>query len=262
MGYTWLPCRLTKMTPLSAVVTTYNNADTLLRCLASTAGLVDELVIIDSFSNDATMEIAASYTSNIVQKPFEGFAAQKQFAVDSATHDWILLLDADEALSPALQAEISALKLHFLEAPGYRLRRREWLAWKSPIEKHGRWQHPWVKLTDHLRLFDRRVVKLSQHPVHAAPFTHLPAPILKNDLYHWGDAPFSRRRIKARAYASHYSSQKGNWKPVWKLLLAPVWAFFQDYLLRRGFMNPVLGFTAALHSAYACYLKYRNQLRF
>jgi len=184
--------------------------------------------------------------------------------VDLAEHHWVLLLDADEAINEALQTELLQLKQTTLIQPGYRLMRREWLAWKTPIEKHGRWQHRWVKRTDHLRLFDRRIVHLSDHPVHAAPFSTLPTPALKNDLLHWGDAPFSYRRDKARRYAKMQAQpmiHKAAWMIYTKCLFAPIWAFIQDYWIRRGFMNPALGLVAALHSGYASYLKYKDQLK-
>ena len=86
--------------PLSVVVTTFNNAATLERCLASVAW-ADDIVVLDSGSTDATLEIAAKYKARIFSEPFKGYAAQKQSAIDKAAHDWVLLLDADEALTEA-----------------------------------------------------------------------------------------------------------------------------------------------------------------
>lgn len=248
------------MPAISAVITTYNNAATLQRCLISAAAVADEVLVLDSFSDDATVQIATDCNAHVVQETFRGYGPQKKRAVDLAKHDWVLLLDADEELSEALQAEILTLE-NRLEPPGYRLQRREWLAWKTPIEQHGRWQHPWVKKTDHLRLFDRRIAQLSEHPVHAAPHSKQPALLLKNDLLHWGDAPFQHRREKARQYARLGAGIGSRWQAVIKLPFAPLWAFFQDYFLRRGFMNPWLGLAAAMHSAYASFLKYWYRLK-
>ncbi len=247
------------MSSLSVVITTYNNAATLARCLASVVSLADELLVLDSFSTDNTEQIASQYKARFIQEAFRGYGPQKQFAVDLAKHDWILLLDADEALSHQLQTEIQLIKPQLqpqLRLPGFRLRRREWLAWREPIERYGRWQHCQVKRTDHLRLFDRRVVKLSDHPVHAAPVSHSPTPLLKHDLLHWGDAPFHHRQEKARRYAELGAHIGSRWFAMPKLILAPAWAFVQDYFLRRGFLNPLLGLVAASHSAYASFLKY------
>lgn len=250
------------MSSLSVVITTYNNASTLARCLASVVSLADELLVLDSFSTDSTEQIARHCGARFVQENFRGYGAQKQRAVDLAKHDWVLLLDADEALGHQLQTEINSLKTQLqCQSPGFRLPRWEWLAWREPIEQYGRWQHSKVKRTDHLRLFDRRVVKLSVHPVHAAPICDSPTPLLKHDLLHWGDAPFSHRREKARRYAELGANLGSRWMAIPKLILAPMWAFIQDYFLRRGFLNPLLGLVAAGHSAYASFLKYWWRVR-
>ncbi len=249
------------MTPLSAVITTFNNAGTLPRCLDSVRELADDLVVVDSHSTDSSTAIAVDHQARLIRQAFLGYGPQKQLAVDLAQHDWVLLLDADEALSAALQQEIRTLKQQGFSGPGYRFGRREWLAWREPVSRHGRWQHPWVRLTDHLRLFDRRLVRLSEHPVHAAPATSLATPLLKYPLLHWGDAPFRRRREKARRYAELSALSTTSWRAYPKLLLAPPWALLQDYILRRGCMNPWLGLMAAGHSAYASFLKYWYRLR-
>lgn len=243
------------MPAISAVITTFSNSATLERCLQSVEALADEVLVLDSFSEDDTVNIAERARARVIQETFRGYGAQKQRAVDLAENDWVLLLDADEALSDTLQTELLSIK-PVLQSPGYRLRRREWLAWKKPILRHGRWQNAWVKRTDHLRLFDRHAARLSQHPVHAAPVTDQNAPLLQYDLLHWGDAPFQHRRQKARRYAELGMEQGSRLSAVLKLLPAPIWAFIQDYFLRRGFMNPLLGLMAALHSAYASWLKY------
>ena len=241
---------------LSAVVTTFNNADTLKRCLQSAAELADEIVVLDSYSDDASLTIASDFSAKIHQQTFQGFGAQKTAAICLASNDWILLLDADEALSAALQEEIAALKSSGFKAPGYRLRRREWLANKKPITEHGRWQHRWVKLTDHLRLFHRQQIEFTSHPVHAAPYSSAATELLQADLLHWGDAPFSRRLEKAYRYASLYSVTKS--RNTWiKPYFAPVWAFIQDFFIRRYFFDSYLGFHAAKCSFWSSYWKYK-----
>ncbi len=91
--------------PLSVVVTTLDNAATLERCLAGVAW-ADEIVVLDSGSTDATLEIARKYDARIFSEPFRGYSAQKQAAIDKASHDWVLLLDADEALGDGARAVI------------------------------------------------------------------------------------------------------------------------------------------------------------
>src|SRR5262249_1372355 len=86
--------------PLSLVVTTFNNAATLDRCLRS-AAFAEDIVVLDSGSTDATVEIAEKHDARIFREPFKDYATQKQSAIDKAAHAWVLLLDADEALTPA-----------------------------------------------------------------------------------------------------------------------------------------------------------------
>jgi len=253
---------LRKSCGLSAVITSFNNAATLDRCLASVA-FADEILLLDSFSDDASVTIAESHHAVIAQQRFAGFGPQKQRAVDLALHDWILLLDADEALTAPAQAEISALRdQQQLNAAGYRLRRREWLAWKEPIEQHGRWQGPLVRLTDHLRLFDRRLVRLSQHPVHAAPKAAAATPLLRHELLHWGDAPFARRLAKQRHYAQMLAvdgQQRRHCTTALKRALSPGMALLRDLVLRRNLLDGPLGWRAAWCSAQASSIKAKAQ---
>lgn len=252
------------MSRLSVVVTTFNNADTIGRCLSSIAGLADDLLVLDSFSTDSTVAIASTGQARIEQQAFAGFGPQKQRAIALAAHDWVLLLDADEALSPALLEHLKKLKKAGFNGAGYRLRRREWLARKTPLESHGRWQRRGVKLTDHLRLFARNQIRFSDHPVHAAPLSHQPTPLLSPELLHWGDAPFSRRRQKARDYATLNARHGKNNPTVWlhvKQWLSPAWAFLQDYFLRRYYLDGLLGLEAAYCSAYARWMHYRALLK-
>jgi len=243
---------------LSAVITSYNNAATLDRCLASVA-FADEILLLDSFSDDASLEIAELHQAMIAQQRFAGFGPQKQRAVDLALHDWVLLLDADEALSAAAQTEIAAMRdQQQLQGAGYRLRRREWLAWREPIEQHGRWQGALVRLTDHLRLFDRRQVGLSVHPVHAAPVTTKYTPLLRHELLHWGDAPFARRLEKQRHYAQMLASAERpqvHYLAASKRLFSPTAALLRDLLLRRYLLDGALGWRAAWCSAQCSLVK-------
>ena len=144
--------------PLSVVVITFNNADTLERCLAA-ADWADEIVVLDSGSTDATVDIAARHGARIATHPFDDYGPQKQRAIDSASHDWILNLDADEVLSPGTR-EVIEEALIAPDVAGFRLPRRERMFWSV--------QHPKSWRNGHLRLFDRRRGRMNNVPVHAA----------------------------------------------------------------------------------------------
>ena len=115
---------------LSGVVTTFDNARTLEACLASLA-FCDEIVVLDSGSGDASREIAARHGARVFVEPFKGYGPQKQSALDKASHDWVLLLDADEEMTAAGRALIER-ELQAPRADGYRLARREWVFWRWP----------------------------------------------------------------------------------------------------------------------------------
>src|SRR6185369_1475252 len=113
--------------PLSVAVTTFNNAATLEQCLASVAW-ADDLVVLDSGSTDATVQIAAKYKARLFTEPFGDYAPQKQSAIDKAAHAWVLLLDADECLTEAARAPIERALVNPAVA-GFRLPRREQMFW-------------------------------------------------------------------------------------------------------------------------------------
>ena len=132
--------------PLSVVVITLNNAATLDACLSG-VDWADEIVVLDSGSSDATTAIAAHYGARIHAQPFAGYSAQKQAAIDLASHRWVLLLDSDESLD----ADAAACLQQALCEPahaGYQLWRREWQFW--------RWQSRRGRLNQYVRLFDRQ----------------------------------------------------------------------------------------------------------
>ena len=147
--------------PLSVVVTTFNNAATLEQCLASVAW-ADDLVVLDSGSTDATVEIATKYNARLFTEPFRDYAPQKQSAIDKAAHSWVLLLDADECLTEAARAPIERA-LANPSASGFRLPRREQMFWT--------FQHESSWTNAHLRLFDRR----RGHWEHSAPMVWPPS---------------------------------------------------------------------------------------
>ena len=144
---------------VSGVVTTLNNAATLDDCLASLS-FCDELVVLDSGSHDATLQIAGRHGARIAAQPFAGYGPQKQAAIDLASGEWILLLDADEHLADAGRAAIER-ELAAPRADGYRLPRQEWLFW--------RWPHPGTRANWQLRLFRKDRGRMNMVPVHAAP---------------------------------------------------------------------------------------------
>lgn len=240
-------------TPLSLVVTTLDNAATIGDCLTS-AGFVDQVLVLDSNSSDDTRVIAESLGAEVVSESFRGYGPQKARAVALAANDWVLLLDADETLSEQLATEIKALASSGFEADGYRLLREEWLYW--------RWPRDGTALTDHLRLFDRRTMTMGEHPVHAAPHIRGTVQTLRGRLRHHGQASLHEQVERVNAYTSDAADWNGEHRSFLKirLVLAPFAAFFREYIVRRQFLNGWAGLIAARVAAFHATLRYAKAI--
>lgn len=240
----------TNMPALSVVITTFNNADTLAACLAS-VGFADERLVLDSFSTDATVDIAREYGSEIHQHRFLGYGKQKQLAVNLAAHDWVLLLDADECLSPELGEEIQAVLRTTPTVNGFAIPRREQVFWKM--------SSPGVRLNKYLRLWDRRQGGLSTMPIHAAPQVSGEVGILTNPFFHYGELDIHVKVDKVNAYSTGLVKDKvarGRSANPWIMLVYPAWYFFRSFILKRGFLDGWAGFIASTVMAFYAFMKY------
>jgi glycosyltransferase involved in cell wall biosynthesis len=235
---------------LSAVLITRNAAAVLEPCLESLA-FADEIVIIDSGSNDGTVEIAERHRARVVQKEWLGFGRQKQFAVEQARNDWVLCLDADERVSPELAASIQAA-LAAPVSPVYRMPRRNrflgrWLA-------HGEGYPDWSP-----RLFNRMNARWSDDLVHEKVLFAVTPGTLQGDLMHDSADDLARyldRQNRYTTLAARQAFERGRSAGIAHLLLSPVVRFFKFYVLRLGFLDGVPGL---LHISIGCmnsYMKY------
>jgi len=228
---------------LSVAIITRNAASQLERCLASVA-FADEVVVVDSGSTDGTVELAARRGARVVRKEWLGFGAQKQFAVDAASHDWVLCLDADECLSTELREAIVAE----LKAPRgfvYAVPRRNrflgrWL-------KHGEGYPDW-----NVRLFHRGHARWGNEPVHEKIATRSPVLRLRGDLLHDSAETLEKYLDKQNRYTSLQAESlraAGRRTNACQLVLSPVLRFVKFYLWRLGFLDGVPGL---VHIAIGC----------
>lgn len=235
---------------LSAVVTTLNNAATIAACLESLA-FADEVLVLDSGSGDDTRAIAERHGARILVEPFKGYGAQKQSAIDQARYDWVLLLDADEAVTPAA-ASLIRRELAAPRATGYDLPRCERMFW--------RWQHRLSKHNRHLRLFDRRVHRMGDDPIHAAPRRDLGrVQGLDALLLHDGEVDIASKVARINRYSDGLSERRAQRTPPallkLRLLLYPPLALLKHWLIKRQFLNGWAGWIAAISLAYYEFLK-------
>lgn len=236
-------------TPVSAFITTYNNARTLRRCLESVAW-ADEIVVLDSFSSDETPAIAQEFGARFAQHAFMGYGPQKQMALEMTRNNWVLLLDADEALSPASQKEIQSLMERGPEADGYTLPRMEQIFWRMA--------HPGTRHNHFLRLFDKRKGRISDMPIHAAPKVDGTIRKLKQVFYHFGEIDIHTKVEKMNAYSTglvDWRLQRGKHTSLFWTLTYPPLFFLRQYLFKRQFLNGRAGLYNSLIAAFYVFLK-------
>jgi len=235
--------------PLSVFVTTLDNAATLDRCLQSVAW-AEERVVLDSGSRDGTEAIAARHGARWFVEPFKGYGPQKASAMAKTTHRWVLLLDADEALTGESRAAIEQA----LQAPrvaGFTLPRREQLFW--------RWQHARARHNPMLRLFDRTRASFSGDAIHAAPEVDGPVAALAPPFLHFGEPDIATKVSKVNHYSSGMvagKAERGTRAVLLRMLVQPPWHFFRSYVLKRKFLSGWAGFIGCAVDAFYVFLKY------
>ncbi len=191
--------------------------------------------MVDSYSTDSTVEIAQKMGARVLQRPFEGFRSQKQFAVEQAAHDWVLCLDADERVGDELRTAIEAERARgFDGAGGYRFARLS--DYFGKFLRHGNAYPDRV-----LRLFDRRRGGWrGKREVHEAASVDGTVRTLRGDLIHYPYRSLEQQLLKTQRYAqmmAEHDFARGKRATLAKLVLAPAWRFWRGYVLRGGFLD-------------------------
>ncbi len=239
------------MATLSVVLATFNEEKNLSDCLDSIKDLADEIVIVDGGSTDKTVEIARNYGAKVkVTDNPPIFHINKQKAIDMASKDWILQLDADERVTPELKKEIlSTLNFQLPTVNGYWIPRKNWFLGRF-LMKGG--QYPDYTL----RLYRRGKGKLPQKSVHEQAVVEGKTDYLKNPLIHIADPNFSRYLSRFNRYtnlmASELHDKKIGYNPIMAIkymLILPFWWFFLSYVRHKGFMDSWQGFVFSFFSS-------------
>jgi glycosyltransferase involved in cell wall biosynthesis len=230
---------------ITATIITFNEAENI-RPACESVAWADEILVVDSESTDSTREFAAQCGARVIVQPWAGFARQKQFAVDSASHDWIFSLDADERVSTELQASIAVLQgmNETILADGYRVARRAFYM--------GRWIRGGGWYPDYqLRLFNRRHGRWGDRVIHESVTMDqgARAETLRGDLLHYSmrDTDHHRQMIEER-YAPLGAQQMlkdGKRTSRWQIAFAGPAAFLRSFLLKGGFRDGRAGLTIA-----------------
>lgn len=242
------------MQTLSVAIITFNEEKNIERCLKAVLPVADEIIVVDSFSTDATKEICQKYGVNVSDHPFEGFNTQKNHAVSLCTHNLILSLDADEVLTEELQNSILAVK-EKNTFDGYYL------------ERLTNYCGKWIKYTwshdINIRLWDRNKGGWNSNIIHEKVQLKFGAKtsVLNGKLLHYSYPTIESHLSqisKFGAISARVKYAKGKKATLCKLLLKPPVKFLKLYFIKRGFLDGYEGFVIAVLSAYAEFIKYVN----
>lgn len=239
-----------KKLSISLVVVTLNEEDNIERCLKSVP-FADDIVVVDSFSHDRTVEIASSCGARVIQEKWRGFGPQKAFAVSLAKNDWILSLDADEALSDELQAEIISKISTLREDTAYEIPRRSFHL--------GRWINHGAWYPDYqLRLFNRKTAQWPDATIHE----RVQAPRegkLSSPILHWVFDDLADQVQTNNKYSTLQAielDKKSRKFSLFKLIVKPISKFIELYLYKGGFLDGMPGFIIAVGASYSVFLKF------
>lgn len=239
---------------ITAAIIAYNEEAKIGAALESVKW-VDEIIVVDSGSNDATCAIATEHGARVIQHLWEGFARQKQFAANAASNDWILSLDADERVSEELRDEILMFRKFMPRHSGYLIPRLSFYLGR-PI-RHGGW-YP----NHQLRLFDRRKGKWKDVPVHETFELQNGAEVgrLSGVILHFSiDGALHHHQMIGERYAPLAANalfEKGATISAARIPLVAILIFIKGYFLRFGFLDGYAGFCIAWFAAHHAFLKY------
>lgn len=237
---------------LTVIVPTYNEEDNIEDCLRSVLW-ADEIIVVDSFSTDRTVEIASKYAHRILQHEYINSATQKNWAIPQATNEWVMIVDADERVTPELKEEI----LKELENPkfdGYYIGRKNYFL-GFPLN-HGGFG---PKDDRNIRLFRKSVSRYEEKEVHADVIVRGKVGSLKNPLVHYSYRSlrdYFRKFERYTDWAALDIVKEGKKPNLFNLVLRPIGDFIKFYFLKLGFLDGLPGLIMALLSSYYVVVKY------
>ena len=236
---------------ITATIITWNEERNIARAMESLR-CCDEIVVVDSNSNDRTPEIAEKLGARVIESPWPGYARQKNYAAECASHDWILSIDADEALSEALEGELWQLKKHGPQFDAYTMPRL--------AQYLGRWiLHSGWYPDRKVRLYNRRKAKWVGEFVHESVVVDGKVGHLESDLLHFTCDSLSEHLKTLDRYTTLAAEQLVSQKRMIglrHLLFDPAWTFWNTYVFKLGFLDGPEGLAIAWMAAIYNFVKY------
>jgi glycosyltransferase involved in cell wall biosynthesis len=237
--------------PLSAIIITLNEEHSISRCVRSLVW-AEEILVVDSGSNDRTREIALSLGARVLDHAWEGYGQQKNWAMTQAAHDWVLFVDADEEVSPELKAELETFLAAPGDARGADVPRRTWFLGRWIL--HGGWYPNRL-----VRLGHRGQALWTEPPVHESLEVKGPVHAFRGDLFHYsfrdvGDQVLTNVRFaRLGAAVARKRGQRGS---LFRILTKPVFKFLETYVWKLGFLDGFPGFVISVNAAHSIFMKY------
>jgi glycosyltransferase involved in cell wall biosynthesis len=236
---------------LSVAIITKNEARNIQDCLKSVSW-AEDIVVVDQFSADGTADLATRLGARVFQEPWKGFASQKNCAIEKTSGSWVLSLDADERITPALRDEIRAVISGQDTSDGYYIPRKNFFC--GQWIRHGGWYPDY-----NLRLFKKSAGRFEERAVHEKMVVNGRTGYLKHPMEHQtysSVADYLERMERYSRLAAREIPGKGPWSRWHTLTLRPPLTFLSMYLLQRGFLDGTKGFFLAVSYAYYTFLKY------
>jgi glycosyltransferase involved in cell wall biosynthesis len=239
------------MEPVSATVITLNEEENIEAALRSLMW-AQEIIVVDSGSTDSTVPICRGFTDKLYQRPWTGYVDQKNFAVEKASNDWILSLDADERVSAELREEVGGTLLAKPVSAGFKIPRVA--SFMGRWIRHGDWYPDYQ-----LRLFDRRRGRWQGGRVHESVKLDGTVGYLTGEIHHYTYRRLSDYLRRLESYSTLAAADYHQRRKVsgpWKMTADPFATFVKAYLIKRGFLDGIPGLMVAIMGAVSVFFKY------
>ncbi len=237
--------------PLSVIVTTADEERNIAACLASVQW-ADDILVVDSGSQDSTVELARPLAHRVVQHPYESPARQKNWAIPQARHPWVLILDADERATPELEAEIRGLLRSGPACRGYWIYRRNTFLGREI--RHGGWERDRV-----IRFFARDHARYPDVRVHEEMEVDGPVGVLKARMLHHSVRSLAAYGAKMERYSTWWAEERaaaGRRTGALGVAAHALGRFVRMYILKRGFLDGGHGLVLACMASFSVFQKH------
>lgn len=238
------------MAKITAIIPTLNEEERIQNSLKS-AEFADEIIVIDSYSTDNTVEIVTQSKARLLQRKFDDFSSQKNYAIDQASNDWIVWIDADEVLSPELQAEIKKVVENPKEYVGFYI-------YRVFFFKGKRMRYTGTQNDKLIRVFNRKFCRY-EGKVHEKIKAEGKLATLENRIMHYSYISFDRYIIKLNQHSALKAEElfeKGMLITPFHIIIKPIARFIKHYFVKLGFLDGFYGFIISFALSYGVLVRY------